>query len=106
MPDLNMSCKCQRGEPKRLKRHHCLEKDDRFPFIPALHKHTCWQCQEQGRQCGRKTNQSQVKRAAGNAIRQIRLGCVLHPCADDGEELSNQEQDIVGAKPVRGTAQG
>ncbi len=40
MPDLNFSGVRQIGEPKRLKRHDRLKKDDRFPFVPAFDQDT------------------------------------------------------------------
>lgn len=83
MPDLNMARKCQGGKPKGLERHHRLEKDDRFPFIPAFYKHAGWQCQKQSWQRGGKANQSEIEGATGDPVSQIGLGCVLHPCADD-----------------------
>ena len=42
-----------------------------------------------------KANHSQVQWAAGDAIRQVWLGCILHPGADHRYELPHQKQDKV-----------
>jgi hypothetical protein len=95
MPDLNMSGECQRCQAKGLQRHNGLKGDHGPAFIPAFDQNARRQRQEQGRKGAGKADDTQVQWAARDAIRQVWLGCVLHPGADHRDELPDQEQDKI-----------
>ena len=90
MPDLYTPGQCQEGQDKGLDHHENQHGHDDLALILVFNQHATGQGQKQGWQGGRKADDAQVERTAGDLICQVGLGGVLYPGANQRDELAGQ----------------
>src|SRR5262245_35133448 len=95
MPGLDLTCKSKIGKSKRLDGHNSLQKNNCFAFIPMFNENACWQGKQQSRQGGREADQAKIQGTTRESIGKVGQGSGLHPGANDGDQLTDKEQDEV-----------
>src|ERR1035438_8490052 len=92
MPDVHRFGEREAGERESDRNGSGLRADHDAPPATAVGYDSSQRRQEKDRNLARETHRAQQHRGAGKAVHQPRLGNVLHPGADEGNQLPAEEK--------------